>query len=256
MVWFIIAIILLLIGVGMIAVALANGGDGATLGFVPIVVAGLLMIPACLYSQDAGEVVVLKNMGGSARGPQVTVNDKNGAQADIDIQVNYSLDPKYAMNLYKDYGKQTTFVKSVAAVDVRSVPREVSGRFDTIQLLTDRSKYTAAIQKALTAKWKGMGLRVEQVSVQEVRYPQSITSKYAEAQAAEIDKQKALNEQEVEKTKAETKRIKAQGEADANKVLNDSLTDNVLRQHYIDALQNADQLIVTPEGSNTLIQPK
>ena len=194
--------------------------------------------------------------GGSARGPQVTVNDKNGAQADIDIQVNYSLDPKYATDLYKGYGKQTTFVKSVAAVDVRSVPREVSGRFDTIQLLTDRSKYTAAIQKALTAKWKDMGLRVEQVSVQEVRYPKSITSKYAEAQAAEIDKQKALNEQEVEKTKAETKRIKAQGEADANKVLNDSLTDNVLRQHYIDALQNADQLIVTPEGSNTLIQPK
>jgi regulator of protease activity HflC (stomatin/prohibitin superfamily) len=299
MVWFIIAVILLLIGVGMIAVALANGGDGTTLGFVPIVVAGLLMSPACLYSQDAGEVVVLKNMGGSiagysadagfhgklpwqstvkydtrnnvisyvakgkedydggsARGPQVTVNDKNGAQADIDIQVNYSLDPKYAMDLYKDYGKQTTFVKSVAAVDVRSVPREVSGRFDTIQLLTDRSKYTAAIQKTLTAKWKDMGLRVEQVSVQEVRYPQSITSKYAEAQAAEIDKQKALNEQEVEKTKAETKRIKAQGEADANKVLNDSLTDNVLRQHYIDALQNADQLIVTPEGSNTLVQPK
>lgn len=34
------------------------------------------------------------------------------------------------------------------------------------------------------------------------------------------------------------------------------MTDNVLRQHYIDALQNADQLIVTPEGSNTLIQPK
>ena len=160
------------------------------------------------------------------------------------------------MDLYKDYGKQTTFVKSVAAVDVRSVPREVSGQFDTIQLLTDRSKYTAAIQKTLTAKWKDMGLRVEQVSVQEVRYPQSITSKYAEAQAAEIDKQKALNEQEVEKTKAETKRIKAQGEADANKVLNDSLTDNVLRQHYIDALHNADQLIVTPEGSNTLVQPK
>ena len=150
MVWFIIAIVLLLIGVGMIAVALATGGDGAGFGFVPIVVAGLLMIPACLYSQDAGEVVVLKNMGGSiagysadagfhgklpwqstvkydtrnnvisyvakgkedydggsARGPQVTVNDKNGAQADIDIQVNYSLDPKYAMDLYKDYGKQT-----------------------------------------------------------------------------------------------------------------------------------------------------
>ena len=35
MVWFIIAIILLLIGVGMIAVALANGGDGATSALSP-----------------------------------------------------------------------------------------------------------------------------------------------------------------------------------------------------------------------------
>ena len=64
--WFL--AVLLLIGVGMIAVALANGGDGATLGFVPIVVAGLLMIPACLYSQDAGEGGVLKNRGGSIAG--------------------------------------------------------------------------------------------------------------------------------------------------------------------------------------------
>ena len=56
--------------------------------------------------------------------------------------------------------------------------------------------------------------------------------------------------------RAETKRIKAQGEADANKVLNDSLTDSVLRQHYIDALDNADQLIVTPDGVNTPVQPK
>lgn len=68
MVWFVIAIILLLIGVGAVAVALAGGGAGAGLGFIPIVVAGLLMIPACLYSQDAGEVVVLKNMGGSIAG--------------------------------------------------------------------------------------------------------------------------------------------------------------------------------------------
>ena len=64
-----------------------------------------------------------------------------------------------------------------------------------------------------------------------------------------------MNEQEVEKTKAETKRIKAQGEADANKVLNDSLTDNVLRQHYIDALQNADQLVVTPEDPTPSSNP-
>ena len=57
-------------------------------------------------------------------------------------------------------------------------------------------------------------------------------------------------------TEAETKKIKAQGEADANAVLNESLTDNVLKQHYIDALSNADQLVVVPDGADTLVQTK
>jgi hypothetical protein len=57
-------------------------------------------------------------------------------------------------------------------------------------------------------------------------------------------------------SEAETKKIKAQGEADANAVLNESLTDNVLKQHYIDALSNADQLVVVPDGADTLVQTK
>ena len=103
----------------------------------------MLLIPACLYSVDVGEVAVIRNMGGSlaghsedagfhlktpwqsivkydtrnnlinfykdtdykydggsAVGKQVTVNDRSGASADIDIQVNYSLDPSAAEYLY------------------------------------------------------------------------------------------------------------------------------------------------------------
>ena len=134
--------------------------------------------------------------------------------------------------------------------------REQSGRFDTLTMLTNRGEYTKAVQDALAAKWRKIGLTVEQVSVQDVRYGDEIVKKYNEAQAAEIDKQKALNEQQVAKTEAETKKIKAQGEADANAVLNESLTDNVLKQHYIDALSNADQLVVVPDGADTLVQTK
>ena len=45
-------------------------------------------------------------------------------------------------------------------------------------------------------------------------------------------------------------------DGDANAVLNESLTDNVLKQHYIDALSNADQLVVVPDGADTLVQTK
>lgn len=307
MLFFIVAIILLVIGAAMVLLKSERSDterDRAIVrtvnigGYALIVIGAMVVLATCLYSQDAGEVAVKRNLGGSivgstkeagfhfkapwqstvkydtrnnvvayvakgkedydggsARGSQVTVNDRSGASADIDIQVNYSLDPEYAVDLYRDYGKQNEFVKRVVAVDVRSVPREVSGKFDTIDMLTNRSAFSDEIQKTLESKWKDKGLKVEQVSVQEMRYPKSITDRYAQAQAAEIDRQKAENEQKVAQTEAETRKIKAQGEADANRVLNDSLSDNVLRQHYIDALGNAKELIVTPDGSQTLITP-
>lgn len=137
--------------------------------------------------------------------------------------------------------------------------REVSGGFDTVTMLTDRSQFTKAVQKALTKKWKGIGLTVEQVSVQDIRYPKNITKSYSEAQAAEVAKQKAQNEQETAKVQAETKKIEAQGEADANAVLANSLNDQVLQQHYIDALKSIGKdgnLVVVPEGSQPIVGTK
>lgn len=264
-----------------------------------VAVIAVLILVNCFYTQDIGEVIVLRNWdgkidgssteaglhgksplektisydvrnmlinfygdaqyaydGGSATGPDVTINDASGAKADIDIQVVYSLDPNYAETLYKDYGTQVNYTQSYLSNDVRSVAREISGKFDTITMLTDRAKYTDAVEAALSEKWKEHGLTVEQVSVQDVRYPDEITSRYATAQAAEIDKQTALNEQETAKVKAETKKINAQADADANAILTQSLSEEVLRQHYIDALTEIGEkgnLVVVPEGSTPMI---
>ncbi len=194
--------------------------------------------------------------GGSATGPQVTINDKSGAKADIDIQVVYSLNPSSAMKLYADYGTQTNYTASYLSNDVRSVAREISGQFDTITMLTDRAKYTDAVEASLAEKWEANGLHVEQVSVQEVRYPEAITDKYAQAQAAEIARSQAINERETAKVEAETKKINAQAEADANDIINRSLSDNLIQQHYIDALIDIGKngnLVVVPEGSQPIV---
>lgn len=266
----------------------------------PLVAVGALVIGLqCVYAQDIGEAVVLRNlggsvaghteeagfhlkapwqdcivydirnnvitftkdgsddyMGGSATGSHVTVNDASGVSADMDIQVNYSLDPSKAVDIYRDYGTQENFVKSIAAIDARSVPREMAGQFDTITMLTDRGKFTQAVQEALADKWERYGLTIEQVSVQEIRYPEEVASKYAEAQQALIDKEKAQNEQETAKVEAETKKIEAQGEADANAILTQSLTPEVLQEQYISALAQAAKnggLIVVPEGSQPIV---
>ena len=257
-------------------------------GILALIAAGI----SCIYSQDAGDVVVLRSIsgsvdgmskdagfhfkapwqetitydqrnnvisfvadgeedytGGSANGPQVTVNDAGGASADVDIQVNYSLNPDYAMDLYRDYGSQETFVRSVVAVDVRSIPRTESGQFDTITMLNNRGELAKAIEDALSEKWSSMGLVIEQVSVQDVRYDKAIEERYNQAQEAEVAKQQAQNEQETAKVQAETQRIEAQGEADANTILQQSLTDDVLMQHYIDKLGESEFIVVPQDNS-------
>ena len=319
MVILIVCAVLLLATIGMMVVShnlnkeikdsKEHGGDTRSLEnghAISRLVSAVLVIAATgligfnsVYTQDAGEVVVIRSFtgnisgstaetgfhfkapwttcirydirnnvisfvadgaedytGGSATGKQVTVNDKSGVSANIDIQVNYSLDPTKAVDIYRDYGTQENFVRAIAAVDVRSVPREISGQFDTITMLTDRSQFTNAIETELSSRWEEYGLVIEQVSVQEIRYPESVTSKYAEAQQALIAKEKAQNEQETAKVEAETKKIEAQGEADANAILTQSLTPEVLQQRYIDALNEigkSGNLIITDGSTDTLL---
>lgn len=194
--------------------------------------------------------------GGSANGSAITLNDSSGTSCVADVQVNYSLDPQAAQDLYEDYGTQENFVKSVCAVDIRAIPREVSGQFDTISILTARGDFTKAVQEALTEKWKAYGLNVEQVSIQNVVYPDSIKTKYAEATAAEIGKTTAENNLEIAKVNAQQKVVDAQGEADANRVLAESLSNEVLTSKYIDMLSKADNLTIVPDGSSPLINIK
>lgn len=267
---------------------------------VGVVLAALICIPGCIYAQDVGDVVVLKNWGGSlagttteagfhfktpvqntirydirnnvlsfmgaseedtfeggsANGSAVTINDKGGASAQIDIQVNYSLDPGVAEQLYEDYGTQENFVKSICAVDIRAIPRQVSGQFDTISILTARGDFTNAVEEALAAKWEPYGLVVEQVSIQNVVYPDNIVQSYAAAQSAEIAKAEAINKQETAKVNAETKVIEATKQAEANKVLAESLSPEVLQQRYIETLASIGangNLIVVPSDGNTMV---
>lgn len=194
--------------------------------------------------------------GGSANGSAITLNDSSGTSCVADVQVNYSLDPQAAQDLYENYGTQENFVKSVCAVDIRAIPREVSGQFDTISILTARGDFTKAVQEALTEKWKAYGLNVEQVSIQNVVYPDSIKTKYAEATAAEIGKTTAENQLEIAKVNSQQKVVEATGEADANRVLAESLSNEVLTSKYIDMLSKADSLTIVPDGSSPLINIK
>lgn len=265
---------------------------GSILAIVGIAVCGF----NCVYTQDAGEVNVIRNFGGSiagyraepgihfkapwqdtvtydtrnnvvsfikdgtedyfggsANGPQVTVNDSAGASANIDIQVNYSLSPEAAVELYKNYGTQENFVRNIVAVDVRSLPRELSGQFTTIEMLTNRGEFSHTIQEALAEKWADDGLIVEQVTVQDVRYSQSIIDSYTNAQVSDVERQRAENQQAVAEIEAETLIINSEAQAESNRIISESLTPELISYKYIEALENSSSVYVVPSDGSGII---
>lgn len=195
--------------------------------------------------------------GGRAFGPQITINDSSGTTANMDVQIQYSLKPEAAIELYRRYGgTQENFVRQVIAVDSRAYSRTVAGKIDTIEILTGRGAFSAALKDALSEAWETDGVIVENVSVQDIRYSKLIKERYAEAQAAEIAKDKAKNEQEVAKVEAETKLIKAEGEANANRALQESLTEDILRIRWYETVKATGKngnLIVIPDNATPLI---
>ena len=192
---------------------------------------------------------------GTATGAEVTVYDKSGAQANVDVQVIYSLDADAAIDLYTDYQKQENFVQIVAVNNVRDAARNCSGKFTTLEMLTNRENYAQSIFDKLAPEWSDLGLHVTEVNVQDIRYSSEIVEAYNAAQKTEISKQNAINEQEAEKVKIESQILKAQGEAEANTIRSQSLTPEILQQEYIEALKNGKVIYVVPEGGSTVVIP-
>ena len=299
---FIVASIFFLVAIGTFVIRAKQDEDSKLPVAIPGVILAFSLVLAggqCIYTQDIGEAVVLRNFGGSLagytaeagihfkapwqdaldwdirnrlinfyrdseyaydngsyNGATVTINDSSGTKADCDVQVIYSINPDAVEQLYADYGTQEAYVSSYVSNDVRQTTRDCAGQFTTIQLLTDKESFAKSIQDTLNERWSDSGVVVESVSVQDIRYADSITDAYAAAQSAQVEQQAATNKQETARIEGDTKVIEAQKEAEANQVLTQSLTPEVLQQQYIEALKSAadnGSLIVVPEGSQPIV---
>lgn len=306
MVWFVCGLLVLVVGTIVTGLIIRNMNKtyeeqtSYAWMIAPVLIGIALIVPACIYAQDIGEAVVLKNFGGSLAGytteagfhikapwqdatswdirnrlinfyrdseysydngsysgATVTINDSSGTKADCDVQVIYSINPDAVQQLYADYGNQEAYVSSYVSNDVRQTVRDCAGRFSTIQLLTNKEEFANAIMEALGNNWADSGVVVESVQVQDIRYADSITEAYAAAQSAQVEQQRAENEKETARIQAETKIIESQGEADANAILTQSLTPEVLQQNYYDTLReigNNGNLVVVPTDSQPIVQ--
>lgn len=208
----------------------------------------------------------VEHAGNPRTGPQITFQDREGVSGNMDVTVRYSLDPEHVTDIYSEYKTQDALVTRVINEAVRVEARESTVTRETIEVFNERSDLAVELREGLEDRITIEGFIIEDVSIQEIKYPASVEDRFNEAQAARIEIDRAEAAQQAAEVEAETKVIEAQGVADANvteatgqaeanRLLSESLTDSILRQRYIDAISNGSTFVV-PEGSDPLVSTK
>jgi regulator of protease activity HflC (stomatin/prohibitin superfamily) len=188
--------------------------------------------------------------------PEVTVSTSDKVASNLDIAVRYSLQDDKVGQIYTDYKTESVFFQRLISQDISTVVKDTAGKYTIDSLLADRSKYAKDIEDNLKKRWEGKGVIVENVALQTIRPPASITDRITKSQEAQQQLVTTQAATKVKEEEAKQKRIEAQGEADANRIKNNALSDRILQEKYIDSLKNAKNLIVVPEGSTPMIQTK
>lgn len=203
--------------------------------------------------------------GGKVNGQEITSNVQGGAQANMDVQITYNLDPSHVIDLYKQFRSQERFTQQIVNQRVLSTIRAVPPNYDAISFRGEkRAEAQTTMQQNLAGALSQYGVDVQQVSLQDIRYNADVEQSIQSVQVAQQKQAESEALQRAATVDAQTAVIKAQGEANAviekakgdaqaNDLIAKSLSPEVLQQHYFDAISQGKETFIVPQGTAPLV---
>jgi len=189
--------------------------------------------------------------GAKKQSDTITALTKEGLKVDLDITILYRLEGQYADEVYKNIG--TNYVDIIVRPQIRTAIREVVARYEAKQIYSeDRENMTMDIFDFLEADLLPRHIVLEDVLIRNVQLPDQLTIAIEEKLTAEQQIEKRRFEVEVETQEANRKRVEAQGIADSNEIIANSLTQNYLTWYWIQNLDSHNSVIYVPIGESGL----
>jgi regulator of protease activity HflC (stomatin/prohibitin superfamily) len=179
------------------------------------------------------EIYVYK-VNESSSEENMDVLDKNGLSIHVDITVRYFPMPDKIGYIHEQF--TDNYVTVLVIPEVRSTVRQVMGRYTAEEIYsTKRAEVEIAIRTETEAILQKNYVNAPAVLIRSIELPaqikNAIESKLQQEQEA-LAYQFRLDK---EKSEAERKRIAAEGESAANKIINNSLTNELLKMRGIEA---------------------
>jgi regulator of protease activity HflC (stomatin/prohibitin superfamily) len=184
---------------------------------------------------------------GSTNNEEFTVTTKDGLSLSFDVGLDYAVNPNKVAEIFRKYRKD---LPQITAEFIRTLVRnsynQVASNYTAEDMVSRRSEYEIQVKALLMKDMTTAGFEVTQVGIiGKVRMPPSleeaVNSKIKAVQdaiRAENEKQRTIAEaqKKIEEAKgeAEALRIRAESEANANKLMNTTLSPTIIQKMYIE----------------------
>lgn len=184
------------------------------------------------------------------------VLSSNGLNISVDVTVRVTPDPSKLGDLHEKFGKD--YVVSLVSPEVRSSVRKIIGRFTPEELYsTKRDEVQQLIQGDLEGTLAKNYINLKATLIRDIELPEKVRTAIESKIEAE---QQALKYEYIlaqEKQEAQRRIIEAEAKAESNRILNASLTNNILQEKGIEAtleLANSpnSKVIIVGSGDNGL----
>ncbi len=187
----------------------------------------------------------------------IRVLTADGLEVTIDLTVLYRLVPVDAPRLVRETGIDYEY-KIVRPI-TRTRIRDNAVYYEAVALYsTKRDEFQNRIFNGIENDFKKRGLLLENLLVRNITLPAAVKSTIEQKIQAEQEAQKMQFVLQKEKQEADRKRIEAQGIADYQHIISESLTDRQLQYEQIKAykemaLSQNTKIIVMGKGSSPVI---
>lgn len=170
---------------------------------------------------------------------------KEGLNVDLDMTVLYRLQEEKASDVYRELGLD--YDEKIIRPSIRTSIRDIIAQYDAKDIYSDmREEVAQKIQENVASDLVPRGITVENVLLRNVKLPDNLANAIQEKLQAEQEAQKYDFILQREKKEKERKIIEAEGQRDAQRIINESLSTNYLYYLYINQLQDREGTIYVP----------
>ncbi len=185
---------------------------------------------------------------------------KEGLMMDVDVSILYHLDPNQAKQVYQSVG--ANYQEVLVLPEFRSLIRNATAQYNAQDLYTSQRQAVGnQIRTDLNGVLVSRGIVVESTPLRNVTLPENLRRSIEAKMEADQASQKMQFVLAKEKQEADRKRIEAQGQADAQKIISQGLSEPILKFRQIEAMEkladskNSKVVVMGGDGKNVLIQP-